>query len=72
MQAVTFFHILENSFTGRLPESGLRVVTDFRIHKNRFAGALPDGGMRAMLAMTIFSIFWEWFHRNASREQPQG
>eukprot|EP00971_Amphidinium_carterae_P290306 5764081-Amphidinium_carterae.1 len=48
--ALTFFSIGGNSFTGMVPESGLREVTDFRIQKNHFAGALPDGGMRAMLA----------------------
>eukprot|EP00971_Amphidinium_carterae_P000258 5473-Amphidinium_carterae.1 len=48
MLAVTNFDISENSFTGMLPESGLREVTDFRIYENRFAGTLPDGGMRAM------------------------
>eukprot|EP00971_Amphidinium_carterae_P276354 5483933-Amphidinium_carterae.1 len=48
MQAVTFFAISENSFTGMLVESGFGKVTAFYIYQNRFAGALPDGGMRAM------------------------
>eukprot|EP00971_Amphidinium_carterae_P290947 5777577-Amphidinium_carterae.1 len=56
MLSVTYFSIGENSFTGVLPEIGLREVTEFRIHQNRFAGALPDGGMRAMLSVTHFSI----------------
>eukprot|EP00971_Amphidinium_carterae_P038578 758316-Amphidinium_carterae.1 len=46
----------KKSFTGILPESGLREVTGFDIYWNIFKGALPDGGLRAMLAVTYFDV----------------
>eukprot|EP00971_Amphidinium_carterae_P247883 4922519-Amphidinium_carterae.1 len=57
MQAVTFFSIRENSFTGMLPQSGLREVAFFLICTNRFTGALPDRGMIAIAGLYTVKSF---------------
>eukprot|EP00971_Amphidinium_carterae_P207959 4126688-Amphidinium_carterae.1 len=60
MLAVGTFEIGDNSFTGMLPESSLRVmiaVTYSEVQRNRFTGLLPSGGIRAMRALEVLATY---------------
>eukprot|EP00971_Amphidinium_carterae_P261892 5194741-Amphidinium_carterae.1 len=55
LRAVRVFVIVENSFRGTLPESGVRAMTVarvFEIDRNSLAGAIPESGLREMQALT--------------------
>eukprot|EP00971_Amphidinium_carterae_P263859 5234964-Amphidinium_carterae.1 len=46
MQAVTYFSIHTNSFTGSLPDGGMRTMRALRFlftSENQLAGMLPEG-----------------------------
>eukprot|EP00971_Amphidinium_carterae_P042174 828684-Amphidinium_carterae.1 len=59
MSAVTGFVIYSNSFTGKLPESGIRTMSAMfflGIQNNALTGVLPESGLQAMRTMSRLFI----------------